>query len=89
MDPHAEFLELGDGRAHVHGVAAEPVELGHDEDVARLEPVEQAGEPAALPDRGGAETVSVTRRRGSMVKPAAWISVSWLSVVWPGVETRR
>jgi hypothetical protein len=53
VDPHAEFLEPGHGRAHVHGVAAEPVELDHDQNVARLEPVEQAGEPAALPDRGG------------------------------------
>lgn len=53
VDPHAEFLELGDGRTHVHGIAAESVELGHHQNVARLEPVEQAGEPAALPDRGG------------------------------------
>ena len=34
------------------------------------------------------EIVSVTTRCGSMVKPAAAISPSWLSVVWPGVETR-
>ena len=28
VDPHAEVGELGHCRAHVHGVAAEPVELG-------------------------------------------------------------
>ena len=35
------------------------------------------------------ETVSVTMRRGSMPKPAAAIFPSWLSVVWPGVDTRH
>ena len=37
----------------------------------------------------GEYTVSVTTRRGSTLKPAAAISWSWLSVVWPVVETRR
>src|SRR3954469_22815445 len=41
-------------------------------------------EVATLP-----EMVSVTTRRGSTLKPAAAISWSWLSVVWPAVETRR
>jgi hypothetical protein len=34
------------------------------------------------------EIVSVTTRRGSTLKPAAWISWIWLSVVWLMVETR-
>lgn len=36
------------GAADVHGVAAEAVELGNDEDVLRLQPIEQTRKPAAL-----------------------------------------
>ena len=35
------------------------------------------------------ETVSETMRRLSTAKPAASISRSWFSVVWPEVDTRR
>lgn len=54
VNPYPELLELGDGGAHVHGVAPEPVELGHHENIARLQPVEQAREAAALAGRDGA-----------------------------------
>jgi len=40
----------GHGRAHVHGIAAESVELGDDQHVAGLQPVGQAREASALGD---------------------------------------
>ena len=89
MNPHPKFGELRDCAADIHDIAAEAIELGDDQDVPGFEAVEDTREAAALCGGDVAETVSVITRRGSTLKPAAAISCSWLSVVWPAVETRR
>lgn len=48
MDANAYAIEISDGAGHIHCVAAEPVELGDDEDVAILQPVKQPGKALAL-----------------------------------------
>lgn len=48
MHARPERVEALDRAADIHGVAAEPVELGHDQDVIPLEPVEEADEASAL-----------------------------------------
>ena len=50
MDLDAELGELVDSLPHIHGIAPKPVELGDDENVAVLQPVDQAGEAG---DRAG------------------------------------
>ena len=47
----AERVELIDSLPHIHGVAAEPVELGDDENVALLQPIDQPGEARPLGGR--------------------------------------
>ena len=88
MDPHRKLGELRHRGAHVHHIAAEAIELGDDQHVAGFQPVERVKprrcEVATFPD-----TVSVTTRRGSTLKPAALISCSWLSVVWPAADSHR
>ena len=84
-----QLSELCHRAAHVHDIAAEAVELGDHQHVTGLETVEKTRKAAALRSSDVSETVSETTRRGSTLKPAAASSCSWLSVVWPVVETRR
>lgn len=47
VHPHPHVGEPSHGRAHVDGIATQPVEPGDDEHVTALHPVKQAGEAAA------------------------------------------
>ena len=48
VNPHAEIGEFRHGGADIHGVAAEAIELGHNEHVAGLEPIHETGKAGPL-----------------------------------------
>ena len=48
MDANPKFGELRHRAAHVHNIAAEPIEFGDNQHVTGFEAIEEAREPAAL-----------------------------------------
>jgi hypothetical protein len=73
--------------AHVHGVTAQSVQFGDDQQVTSLSI--RFLKPGRFMAAMLPETASAMTRLGCTRKPAAAISCVWLSVTWPAVETRQ
>jgi|KBSSwiStaDraftv2_1062776.scaffolds.fasta_scaffold2993385_2 hypothetical protein len=48
MDPHVHHCQLLNRSAHIHCIASSAVELGHDEHVFLVEPVNEIAEAFSL-----------------------------------------